>query len=32
LADIWVLPIYQDQPKWPILSAPVDVDKTLLYP
>jgi len=30
-ADIWVLPIYQYQPKQLILSALVGVDKTLLY-
>ena len=30
-ADIWVLPIYQYRPKWPILLASVGVDKTLLY-
>jgi len=29
--DIWVLPIYQYQPKQPILSASVSVDKMLLY-
>jgi len=27
-ADIWVLPIYWYQPKWPLLSASVGVDKT----
>ena len=30
-ADIWVLPIYWYQPKRPILSASVVVDKTMLY-
>jgi len=31
LADICVLPIYRYRPNWPILSASVGVDKTLLY-
>jgi len=30
-ADIWVLPIYRYRPRWPIWSASVGVDKTLLY-
>jgi len=29
--DIWILPIHRYQPKRPIVSASVGVDKTLLY-
>jgi len=31
LADIWFSSIYWYWPKWPILSASVGVDKTLIY-